>query len=131
MAEHFEPQPGAAGWQVSNAPILSMAPCRISLEMFQEVGMNALRRKSEQLTGWLEALLRGTGAGGSFQVITPSARRARGCQISLRTQVNARELCQRLENDGIICDFREPDVVQVARSLFTTALKTSGDSSTA
>ncbi|MHB2021205.1 MAG: kynureninase [Candidatus Xenobia bacterium] len=107
MGPHFEPQPGAAGWQLSNAPVLPLAVCRASLELFTEAGMPALREKSVALTGYLEWLI------GREHVVTPAAPEARGCQLSLRFP-EARKLQQALEAQGIICDAREPDILRVA-----------------
>jgi kynureninase len=114
MPEAFVPQPGAAGWQVSNAPVLSMAACVPSLELFYEAGMSALRLKSVALTGFLEELLDRLPAG-HFEILTPRDPERRGCQLSLRVlRGGAKALAQRLEQQGIICDFREPDVIRVA-----------------
>ena len=110
----FSPQPGAAGWQVSNAPVLSMAACRASLAVFAEAGMTALRAKSERLT---DALLDWLAAApeGSLQIITPADPAARGCQISFRvTRGDAKELHAALLTDGFVCDYREPATIRVA-----------------
>jgi kynureninase len=109
----FVPRQGADGWQVSNPPILSMAPVRASLALFDEVGMTAFRAKSERLTSYLEALLDRLPPG-RFNQITPRDPMQRGCQLSLIIRDRPRELVASLEAAGVVCDFREPDVVRVA-----------------
>ena len=105
--ERFVPTPGADGWQLSNPPILALAPLRASLALFDEAGMDRLRAKSEKLTGLLERLLRPHAA-----ILTPSDPARRGCQLSLR--VGGKELFKALEARGFVTDFREPDVIRVA-----------------
>lgn len=113
MADGFVPQRGAAGWQVSNAPILPMAALRASLEIFEEAGMEALRARSERLTGALVGLVEGIGSE-HFEIITPGEPAARGCQVSIRALGGGRALFDRLCEGGVTCDFRAPDVIRVA-----------------
>ncbi|MBM3464944.1 MAG: kynureninase, partial [Armatimonadetes bacterium] len=115
MRDTFVPHPGAAGWQLSNAPVLSMAPCRVSYDMFAKVGMHALREKSLKLTGYLMERLNALPAG-HFRVVTPRDPHQRGCQISLRFKDGdeARAVSDALDAHGVISDFRKPDVVRVA-----------------
>ncbi len=112
MRESFEPHIGADGWQTSNPPILAMAPVKASMEMFDEVGLEALREKSKQLTGYLESLLDRLGSD-PFEILTPRDPDARGCQLSLRIP-NARKVCSGLSERGVVVDFREPDVIRAA-----------------
>jgi kynureninase len=109
----FVPRPGASGWQVSNPPILAMAPLRASLALFDEVGMPALRAKSERLTGYLEFLLDQI-PGNGFEIITPREPARRGCQLSILVRDQPKRLLRALEDEGVVCDFREPDVIRVA-----------------
>lgn len=111
--EHFVPRPGADGWQVSNPPILAMAPLRISLGMFDAVGMAALRRKSEQLTGVLARALQGL-APDQLEVLTPGEPERRGAQLSLRIPHRARAVFAALQAQGIMGDYRHPDVIRLA-----------------
>jgi kynureninase len=112
-AGEFVPRAGADGWQVSNPPILSMAPLRASLAIFDEAGMQALREKSIRLTGFLETLL-GSLDPGRFRVITPKAEAERGCQLSIRVRNGAKSLLAALSEADVIADLREPDVIRVA-----------------
>ena len=109
----FIPRRGADGWQLSNPSILAMAPLRASLQIFDEAGMESLRRKSVVLTGYLEWLL-GRGEEGRFEMITPNEPEARGCQLSLRVLSRPRQTLDALEAAGITADHRPPDVVRFA-----------------
>ena len=109
----FVPRAGADGWQLSNPPILAMAPLRASLALFDEAGMDALRRKSVVLTGYLEWLL-DQAPRKRFEVITPGNSGERGCQLSLRILERPTETVRELEAKGVIGDFRPPDVVRLA-----------------
>ena len=116
LEPEFIPVPSADGWQVSNPPILSMAPLRASLAIFDEAGgMEVLRAKSTRLTGYLQFLLEGPArAGERYTVITPRATQERGCQLSILAHEHPRELFEKLEAAGVKCDFREPNVIRVA-----------------
>lgn len=116
MTPDFVPMASAEAWQLSNPPILALAPVLASLEIFSAVGMPALRQKSVKLTGYLEWLLQQKLAG-QIEILTPSDPAARGCQLSLRMSCpneRAREVFQRLETAGVTTDWREPDVIRVA-----------------
>jgi kynureninase len=109
----FVPQPGADGWQVSNPPILALVPIRASLAIYDEVGMGALRAKSVCLTNWLSYLL-AQNRSGRFQIITPENPEERGCQLSLLIHERARQVLAVLEENGVVADFREPNILRVA-----------------
>ncbi len=117
LEPEFRPVPTADAWQLSNPPILSMAAVRTSLELFDEVGMERLREKSLRLTGYLEYLLDQMPSD-RYTVITPRDPRQRGCQLSILALQRPRELHAELEASGVICDFREPNVVRVAPAPF-------------
>src|SRR6516165_4338379 len=93
----FMPAAGADGWQVSNPPILSMAPLRASLELFDAAGMAALRTKSERMLTYLLDLLEAGGVSTRFKVITPRQPARRGSQISLVVHDRPRELLSALQ----------------------------------
>jgi len=115
LEPEFIPVASADGWQISNPPILSMAPLRASLAIFEEAGgMESLRQKSIKLTSYLQFLLENEGTGKRFNVITPREANERGCQLSIQTQEHPEELFAKLEAAGVICDFREPNVVRAA-----------------
>jgi kynureninase len=113
MGPEFHPMPGAEGWQLSNPSIMSMAPLRASLELFTSAGMKQLREKSESLTGYLEFLL-DQRASKSFTLLTPREPAQRGAQLSIRIRRGERSICDRLVEQGIVCDWREPDILRVA-----------------
>jgi kynureninase len=117
----FIPVPSADSWQLSNPPILAMAPLRTSFAIFDEAGgMEALRAKSLCLTGYLQFLLGEIGSE-RCSVITPPAPDDHGAQLSILVHQHPRELFQKLEAAGVKTDFREPNVIRVApTSLYNT-----------
>jgi len=114
LEPEFIPVPSADGWQISNPPILSMAPLRASLAIFEEAVMDVLRQKSIKLTNYLQFLLEDGGASKLFNVITPREAGERGCQLSIQAQEHPKELFAKLEAAGVKCDFREPNVIRAA-----------------
>jgi kynureninase len=110
----FIPVQTADGWQISNPPIFSMAPLRVSLTIFDEAGgMEPLRAKSIKLTGYLQFLLESAGHS-SLTIITPADIDARGCQLSILAHEHPKELFGELQAAGVKCDFREPNVIRAA-----------------
>lgn len=113
MGPEFHVMPGAEGWQLSNPPILSLAAVKASLDIFDAVGMKALRAKSEKLTGYMEFLLANLKSD-AFTILTPRDPARRGCQISIAVKKNGRKLFEALTEAGVVCDWREPDCIRVA-----------------
>jgi len=113
MQKGFKPIPEADGWQLSNEPILPMAVHQVSLEIFKEAGFDNLVEKSKRLTGYLYYLLT-TEAKEYIEIITPSEQSHRGCQLSLFAKKDGKKLHQYLTNQGIITDWREPNVIRMA-----------------
>ena len=109
MKKGYIPEYGAAGWQLSNAPVLTMAVHNASLSIFEETGMEALTTKSKTLTAYLQYVLEQSGKG--LKIITPEQR---GCQLSILTDANGKALFEHLQNHGIIADWREPNVIRMA-----------------
>lgn len=113
MKPRFQPTVGAEGWQLSNPPILPLAALRASLEIFDDAGMDRLRQKSELLTAYLQFLLDDI-RDERLQIITPRDPEQRGCQLSIVLRENGKQAFEALSNAGVICDWREPDVIRVA-----------------
>ena len=121
MEPQFEPVHGADGWQVSNLPILSLAPYLASAEMFAEVGMEKLIKKRNQLTAYLEFILHEIDAaidGTEFEIITPNNQEERACQLSVFLHGQGRSLFDYLMKNGVITDWREPNVIRLAPAPF-------------
>ena len=115
MKKGFVPMPGADGWQLSNFPVLSGAVQLASLAIFEEAGINALRKKSLLLTGYLEFLLNQIHDSQKyFSIITPADPEQRGCQLSILMKVRGEVVFNKLMKAGIIADWREPGVIRVA-----------------
>lgn len=113
MGPDFHPMAGAEGWQLSNPPILALAPLRASMEIFSEAGMEPLRAKSLALTGYMEFLLNQR-ASPKFSITTPREEERRGAQLSIRLAHEGRKICERLASEGVMGDWREPDTFRVA-----------------
>ena len=115
MESVFRPMATAERWQVSNAPVLSMAAYKASLEIFQEAGMYRLINKSKKLTAYLEFVLNCISASqpkdSTFEIITPKER---GCQLSVVAHSRGKDLYKQLLQNGIITDWREPNVIRMA-----------------
>ncbi len=111
--DDFEPEQGAAGWQMTNAPVLSTAAVKASLDIFDEVGMEAIRAKSEKLTGYLRYLL--NEIGGGFEIMTPDSAQEHGAQLSLRVgSENGRGVFDFLKANNVICDWRNPNCIRAS-----------------
>ena len=116
MEETFDPIQGADGWQISNLPVLSLAPYLASVHMFDEIGMDALIEKRDKITSYLEFILHEIDkeVSSSFEIITPSNPSERGCQLSVFLHGEGRSLFDYLMKNGVITDWREPNVIRLA-----------------
>ncbi len=114
MDSTFVPIQTSERWQLSNAPVLSMAACRASLDIFEEVGMQKLNKKSNQLTAYLEFIIDEINKqkNNCLQIITP--KHNRGCQISIVANGYGKSLYSKLIERGVIADWREPNVIRCA-----------------
>ncbi len=111
MGPQFNPISGAEGWQLSNPPIFQLAALRASLELFDQAGMVALRAKGDRLTGYLEFLMDEIPR--EFcRIITPRDPEQRGSQLSMVFGGNPKELLKVFREHGVICDFREPNIIR-------------------
>jgi kynureninase len=115
LQAEFIPYGGAYSWQVSTPSILAMTPFVASLEVFQEAGIDHLRKKSELQTAFMQELLELVPPS-SFEIITPKLSKLRGAQLSLLMHKNGEECLQNLEKRGVICDYRPPNIIRVAPS---------------
>ena len=116
MEPQFDPIEGADSWQISNLPILSLAPYLASVELFAEIGMETLIAKRNTITMYLEFILREIDreVKGNFEIITPSNPSERGCQLSVFLHGEGRSLFDYLMKNGVIIDWREPNVIRLA-----------------
>ena len=116
MEPNFDPVQGADGWQISNLPILSLAPYLASVELFAEIGMAALIAKRNTITSYLEFVLHEIDreVNGNFEIITPANQQERGCQLSVFLHGEGRSLFDYLMKNGVIVDWREPNVIRFA-----------------
>lgn len=116
MLKGYKPETGAAGWQLSNAPVLSMAVHKASLEIFARAGMSDLVKKGQQLNAFLNFVIEDALSKNGdlkLEIITPKAPE-RGCQISMLTNENGKALFDYLTENGVIADWRNPNVIRMA-----------------
>lgn len=113
MPDEFIPMETAEAWQLSNPPIMALAPLLASLEIFHEAVIDNLVKKSVQLTNYLEKLILSE-LSGKIDIITPKSSNDRGCQLSLRLVHPINNIMDKLNGVGIIADWREPDVIRIA-----------------
>ncbi|NNE71092.1 MAG: kynureninase [Rhodothermales bacterium] len=109
MPDAFSPAPGAAGWQISTPSVLALAPLEASLSLFREVGFERLVARSRRLTAFLDRAIQ-EALGTRVRVLTPPER---GAQLSLKVE-GGRTTFERLSAAGVVCDWREPDVIRAA-----------------
>ncbi len=116
MEQDFDPVHGADGWQISNLPILSLAPYLASVEMFKEVGMDKIINKRNLITSYLEFILKEIDkeVAGHFEIITPTNQEERACQLSVFFHGEGRSLFDYLMKNGVVTDWREPNVIRFA-----------------
>jgi kynureninase len=118
MEPGFQPMPGAEGWQLSNAPVLGMAAHLASLELFHEAGMDRIGEKRDLLTGFLEYIIDDISEKNknrvTFELITPRDKTKRGAQLSIMAKGQGRKLFDALSAEGVVADWREPNVIRVA-----------------
>lgn len=114
MEKGFEAIPTAEGWQLSNAPVLSMAAHKASLDIFEEAGMAQLHAKRKKLSGYLHYVLNEINRDSIVEIITPAHEEERGCQVSMLMKQKGRETFDALTEQGVIADWREPNVIRVA-----------------
>ena len=113
MDETFVPIQSAEGWQLSNETVLSMAALKASLEIFEEVGMTDIVKKSRMLTGYLEFMIEQLKSD-RIEIITPIKADERGAQLSIRVLQSDKSLFKAISDKGVIADWREPDVIRIA-----------------
>ncbi len=120
MEAYFQPEPNAHAWQISNAPVLALAPYLASLEMFDKVGMPALIEKRKLIVGYLDFILKEIDREieGDFEIITPIAPGRRGTQLSVFLHGEGKEIFRYLSENGVITDWREPNVIRLAPAPF-------------
>ncbi|MCC4228316.1 kynureninase [Zunongwangia profunda] len=120
MEPEFQPEDGTNAWQISNAPVLALAPYLASLQMFDEVGMDALIEKRNKIVAYLEFILHEIDkeVDSTFEVITPANQEERGTQLSVFLHGEGKELFNYLMNNGVIPDWREPNVIRLAPAPF-------------
>jgi kynureninase len=119
MIKEFIPHPSASAWALSNDPVLSMAALKASLDIFDDAGINNLRKKSELMTVYLEYIIDSINAetknsNVKLEIITPREKEQRGCQLSIIAHGLGKDLHRNLKEANVVCDWREPNVIRIA-----------------
>lgn len=120
MEPEFQPEPNANAWQLSNAPILALAPYLASLQLFEAAGLSALIEKRKKIVAFLEFILKEISRESEkeFEIITPENPEERGCQLSVSFHGQGKELFRFLMKNGVVTDWREPNVIRLAPAPF-------------
>jgi kynureninase len=117
MEKGFKPIPTAEGWQLSNAPVLSMAAHKAALDIFEDAGMENLIAKGQALSDYLLFILDDINTGSAeklIEVITPRNENEKGCQVSMLMLRQGAAVFEALKQHGVLADWREPNVIRVA-----------------
>ena len=117
MEKNFVPMKGAQGWQLSNAPVFAMAPCKASMDIFDEVGLSKLVEKSRKLTNFMAFVFNDISSrydNCDLEIITPKDERFRGCQLSVLCHGQGKSMFEFITKEGVIADWREPNVIRLA-----------------
>jgi len=114
MGKGFKAIPTAEGWQLSNAPILSMAAHKAALDIVEEAGMARLSAKAKMLSNYLLFVIDAVNANQNIEVITPRNEAEKGCQVSMLMKQNGKQIFDELTKQGVIADWREPNVIRIA-----------------
>ena len=118
MEPGFVPMPGAEGWQLSNAPVLGMAAHLAALELFHEAGMERIGNKRDVMTAYLEFVIHDVSERNkercTFEIITPADKTKRGAQLSILVNGQGKALFDKLSEEGVVADWREPNVIRIA-----------------
>jgi kynureninase len=116
MEQDFDPIHSAEGWQISNAAVISLAPYLASIALFDTIGMDALIQKRDKITAYLEFILHEIDreVSGNFEIITPQNPSERASQLSVLLHGEGRELFDYLMQNGVVVDWREPNVIRLA-----------------
>ncbi len=117
MEPNFKPIPTAEGWQLSNAPILSMAAHKASLDLFDGVGIDHIVAKGNLLQEYVCFVIDDINKNfeeKKIEIITPREKGRHGCQVSMIMLQNGKAIFDELTKQGVIADWREPDVIRIA-----------------
>ncbi len=117
MQSTFDHEPGAGGWQISTPNILSLACLDGSLDLLNQVGMVAIRKKSLLLTDFLMECVQDIilAAHPDVKIITPKDSDRRGGHVSLQHPA-AQLISVALNDHGVVVDHRPPDIIRMSPS---------------
>ena len=92
-----------------------MAPLNASLDLFEEAGMEAVGRKRDDMTAYLEFIINDIKSEKvEFELITPTDKSKRGAQLSIAAKGQGKKLFDTLTERNVIADWREPNVIRIA-----------------
>ncbi len=119
MAPGYLPGEGISAMLSGTPPVLALTAVAAGLDLVVEAGIDAIRHKSIGLTEYAIALIDDWLAPLGCSVGSPRAASRRGSHVAL-VHPEARTLSRRLIDDGVIVDFRTPDVIRLGLSPLTT-----------
>jgi kynureninase len=120
MGPGFEPAKGARALLSGTPPILAMVPLHANLDMLAEAGIDAVRAKSQLLTGYVLEIADGLLAPLGVEVVSPRDPSRRGGHVTLRRDGFERIL-EPLWDRGVLPDYRRPDGLRIGPAPLSTS----------
>uniref|UniRef100_A0A7E4VHR7 Kynureninase n=1 Tax=Panagrellus redivivus TaxID=6233 RepID=A0A7E4VHR7_PANRE len=121
MTNELDLDTGANGYRISNPPAFLVTGILGFLKVYKKTSMSELRNKSLCLTGYLEFLIehyfsddKTSDSAVRVQIMTPKDPAQRGCQLSLKFNIDIGKVYQKLVARGCAVDKRYPHVIRVA-----------------
>lgn len=113
LSHVFDQDINANGLLLGTPHIFSMAPLYGALDIFNEVGIDNIRKKSLQLTDYMMYLIEQRLLDYGFSIGNPREDYRRGGHVCLEHE-EAYRISQAMRDYGVIPDYREPDVIRLA-----------------
>ena len=119
MAQGYVPAHGISKMLSGTPPVLALTAAAVGIDLSIEAGIDAIRAKSVAITEYTIALIDELLTPMGCTVGSPRYANQRGSHVAL-VHPEARTLSRKLIDDGVVVDFRTPDVIRLGLSPLTT-----------